>query len=252
MTEYKAECRIDSGDYVVADIHNDNDDVRLRAYDDNDPVTDVILAPAAARAFARGVLALADVCDGGEPKPGPEPAPEPLKVGDRVVATAVDRGADTQYIGKTGTLVRIDDDSLPYRVHLPDLGFDWWFTGVRKVEAAADPKPAEERLPKVGDLLRVLQDGASAAEVQRGDVLKVVCLYGGMVQAEAGDGRRWYFNLHRIGTDVEIIPEGSAESPDALPAAVASRKAILDEAQKLVGSRDVMGLLATARYLAGE
>ncbi|MFF3312521.1 hypothetical protein [Streptomyces sp. NPDC002952] len=82
---------------------------------------------AGARAFARKILAL--VGDGAD-----ESA---VKVGERVEITKY-RKYDDAYVGRTGVVTEVDDDDIPYLVHVDGYG-GVWAREVRKVTPTAAP-----------------------------------------------------------------------------------------------------------------
>jgi hypothetical protein len=73
-TQYVGQCRYDEGQRLQACINGAS--VVVEAFAGDEQVTEPFLTPADARAFARGILALADEVDGGEVV-ATEPADEP-------------------------------------------------------------------------------------------------------------------------------------------------------------------------------
>jgi hypothetical protein len=130
MTEYTATCVHAGTDYLTARRRASK--VKIYGFRSDNHVTDVYLSPAAARTFARGILALADKIDGGE-TPSVD---EPLKVGDRVEITTYRTSYyDSEYTGATGVLRQIDTDDLPYLVDTDDK-VTLWAVEVRHIVAS--------------------------------------------------------------------------------------------------------------------
>ncbi|MET9959280.1 hypothetical protein ABZ128_09360 [Streptomyces sp. NPDC006326] len=75
---YRAQCRWAPDDYLEA--HRVGDSVHVDACDEDGMKVCASLTPVDARAFARGILTLADETDGGEAQPNDAPAiaPSPL------------------------------------------------------------------------------------------------------------------------------------------------------------------------------
>ncbi|WP_211833242.1 hypothetical protein [Streptomyces asiaticus] len=137
MTEYQ--CRWVSTDCVKA--RGVGDSVHIYGYENNDVVSNVALLVDDARAFARGILALADEIDGGEDR-----AAQDVAVGDRVAIVREWSTGTGRDDGKMGTLVQFDpdDDNFPWLVELDsaDRRTVWVHEVQRKRERAEDPNEA--------------------------------------------------------------------------------------------------------------
>ncbi|MER7922126.1 hypothetical protein ABTY96_03145 [Streptomyces sp. NPDC096057] len=121
MTEHVLKCRTAVGDFAEAHIDSDGD-VRLET-NSADRSTYIYARPEEFAAFARAVLADAEVTLEG--------TDSDVKIGDEVVVT-VYRTHDTEYVNRKGTVTHIDSDDIPYRVEFVGGGAQW-VQGVRKV-----------------------------------------------------------------------------------------------------------------------
>ncbi|MBT2412691.1 hypothetical protein J7I94_19350 [Streptomyces sp. ISL-12] len=157
MTQYTATYAIYEADTITA--HRYADQVELKPSGG----TEVYLDPAPARAFARGILALADEIDGGE-APALKRIPQ---VGDRVrvVRNAYSfEGAEN--VGRVGVLKEVtSEDAQSHRVSFTDDSYGWWCAEVEYVGA--------DTRPKVGDRLRVTKSNANSAPVREGQIITV-------------------------------------------------------------------------------
>lgn len=150
MTEYTATCDYESADTVQA--YGSGGAVWLNARQDGGEAS-VKLYPTNARAFARGILALADEIDGGEANP--------IKVGDQVRVT--DAAGNPDFVGKTGFVKRLNSSVLPYRVEFGDGRGNhgdingWWncltVVRVEEPESAAAPAPIQ-----AGDVVTIVRE----------------------------------------------------------------------------------------------
>ncbi|MFJ9213050.1 hypothetical protein [Streptomyces sp. NPDC102264] len=163
MTTYTATCDRVPYDTIAASRDRISDNVRLVARQSGEFKLDVYLAPEKAVELARGILHLA-----GDPVATDG---RPLRVGDRVEITKY-REWTSELEGKTGTLLEIDTDCIPYRVQF-DNSDDWeWAAEVRRIPDAntTSPDPAEtQRESFVMDAKRLLDgtthDGADIVRV---------------------------------------------------------------------------------------
>ncbi|MEV4037677.1 hypothetical protein [Streptomyces umbrinus] len=145
MNEYVAECAIDSSDRITASRSTGSRRIELVP----SAKVEVYLDPEDARTFARGILALADEIDGGEPEAEETPKPRPT-VGDRVRVVKDDPHLRAgEYTGMVGTLKSVSDAygvELPYLVEFGDgsgshgdKGNGKW--NVAEVELVDEPTP---------------------------------------------------------------------------------------------------------------
>ncbi|MEU1074342.1 MULTISPECIES: hypothetical protein [unclassified Streptomyces] len=124
--EYIAKCQVNPRDHIRATAGESS--VCMAPYSDGYPGEEVYVCPADARAFARGVLALADEIDGGETAPAPEAvsAPRAVKMGDRLRVTRASLyGADVG-IGDEVVVDKAPDSYDEFGATGPD-GRYWWF-----------------------------------------------------------------------------------------------------------------------------
>ncbi|MCY0926268.1 hypothetical protein OTB20_08615 [Streptomyces sp. H27-H1] len=140
---YRAQCRWAKDDYMKA--LRVGDSVHLDAFDEGDDGASVSLPAADARAFARGILALADEIDGGEAPPAAEATSAvdaPIKVGDdvRVLADGAEH-ADVLR-GDVFRVARIEGapETPRYVVDDGEGGF-WYFVG-ESIERVVKPVPS--------------------------------------------------------------------------------------------------------------
>ncbi|WP_406161071.1 hypothetical protein [Streptomyces canus] len=146
MTVYTAQCEIDSDDAITASRSENRVELEPSSR------TEVYLAPAKARTFARGILALADEIDGGDVEAeAPKRAPQ---VGDRVRVVKDDMNGFRrgEFVGLVGTLTRVSSyapEGNGFKVQFGD-GFGrhgdkvngtWNCTEVELVDEPA-PEPA--------------------------------------------------------------------------------------------------------------
>lgn len=247
MTEYVAECGSAPRDTVTARV--DGDTVELAARRRGDYVMEAYLSPDKARTFARGIISLADAIDGGDEDPelkvqADDDKAQAIKAGDRVRVLYDRADGATVSAGDVFPVAAVSAwASGAIYVNRGD-GRQWCF-GPENVEKVDEPTKGEPI--KVGDTIRVLRDSANGATVRRGDTFVVRHANDHEVQVD-GDGRggRWYLSL----TNVEKVVDepATAEAPSIAP----ERLALLDEARRMVGSRDIPQLLDMARFLAGE
>lgn len=132
MNEYKIACNSDNRDTMSA--FKDGDEIAIHGFHCDKMWLSVYTSPADARAFARGILALADEVDGGEAEP------EPAKVGDQIrVLIDNAHGADVR-AGDVFTLARVDYDG-DFVVDRTDWHgrADVWFFRPEHVEKVIEP-----------------------------------------------------------------------------------------------------------------
>lgn len=124
MTDYVAICRDAARDTITAT----GGGAAVALYPSGS-CESVYLSPAAARTFARGILALADEVDGGE-LAAPKLA---VEVGDRVKVVADDFAT---HVGKTGILKCIDDGetATPFCVKFDGAAVLVWVSEVRGID----------------------------------------------------------------------------------------------------------------------
>ncbi|MGW1828878.1 hypothetical protein ACWCO0_09450 [Streptomyces tubercidicus] len=139
MHEYTLSCKVTPSDRLTAGTEHNA--IVINAFSAGRCFTDVIPSPAAARAFARGLLALAGEVDGGV---AAEPAGQDVvKIGDFVEIT---EDACTSVIGKRGEVVALDlGSTLPYFVKTGPHN-RMWVSGVRKVSAVIEHAPTRRAL----------------------------------------------------------------------------------------------------------
>ncbi|MFJ3084427.1 hypothetical protein ACIPJG_32385 [Streptomyces halstedii] len=264
MTEYIAQCGYNRSDTIKALAEGEV--VWLEPGDNN-----VGLSPDDARAFARGIMALADRVDGGEVTAASDTQP---KVGDFVEIT---EDTSPVRVGQRGYLRAVDefDPELPYRLELDEgvCTYDWWTRAVRKVDnpvadlapladwerdlldshaAAQKSAPGEPTVRgiKAGDKVRVLVDGAEFASVSVGDIFTVARVLGDeiAVNTAENDGH-WYFrdpkSLEKV-VDAPTTPEEPTKP---------SRKGLLEAAVDAMSNSYIYSahdLIELAEFLAGE
>ncbi|MEU0860659.1 hypothetical protein ABZ352_35630 [Streptomyces griseofuscus] len=152
MTEYTARCAMDADDQI--NVRRAHRRVALEPRNATGVGTEVYLAPADARTFARGILALADEIDGGEVKEEPTAVASPsVAIGDQVRIARNWEGHGDENVNAVGRLVRIDTDdtTLPYLVRLD--GHDWWCAEVAPADQPATDNPHADLITKAKALL---------------------------------------------------------------------------------------------------
>lgn len=138
------------------------------------------------------------------------PAPEPVKVGDRVRVVLAKHAEE--YHGKAGTVTSVSGTWAPdgelhaYRVRVDGVGA----LDVAKVEKLPADGVAPEPV-KVGDRIRVTVDGANLAMVSKGDVFTVDRLTERGIRTTSTPRRStgWFFtpeNFEKI-TDADTFTE---------------------------------------------
>jgi hypothetical protein len=122
MTEYIAECRHNENDRILARVDGSSVELVMRPGDEY--AGESYLSASDARTFARGILALADVVDGGEAATTPTGA-RPVQVGDTVRVLRATYGELTH--GRVGTVTSTsggfrawEGDPHPYDVEFAD------------------------------------------------------------------------------------------------------------------------------------
>lgn len=243
MTEYTATCRHVDTDTLRA--YSSFGDVVLSPSEDEN----VCLSPAAARTFARGILALADEIDGGEV---PATAGRKPIVGDRVVVVRDDPDHKAgSFVGLIGTLklTTDSDDDIPYLVHFGDGDHgepdgEWWCNSVRVIDA-----PADEPL-KVGDVVRITAEYPDGSGRNNGKV-------GPLLEVDQDDTDFPYtVDVPEYGScgaySVERVDDTSADTAN-VSTPEDPRVALLKRAANLLDV-DASGadIVAVARFLAGE
>lgn len=121
MTIHTLECRHANRDYLTAQRDGLSTSVIIAASFDDGEQGAVYAEVAEARAFARGILALADEIDGGEAVASDGGAP---KVGDDVLITKEFPDGTGSYTGSTGQLLSVNpsDGRFPYEVDVQGYG----------------------------------------------------------------------------------------------------------------------------------
>ncbi|MFD9205922.1 hypothetical protein ACFVZM_06540 [Streptomyces sioyaensis] len=151
MDEYKLQCRVFSSDFLTAQLISGRTGVRIATHDVEGEAGNVVADPADVRAFARGLLALADEVDGGEA--GELTADEVVKVGDRFRVT-------TNYLECANVLV--DDVVMVasvgsndgFQAHRPGEEEGKWGFGLDNIGNGlerVDEPPAPPYDVKIGD-----------------------------------------------------------------------------------------------------
>ncbi|WP_326812141.1 hypothetical protein [Streptomyces scopuliridis] len=131
MTTYTATCDRGPSDTIAAS--RDGDNIWLIARQRGDFKLDVYLAPEKAIEFARGLLHLA-----GDPVTAEA---RTVRVGDRVEITKYREWGASTFEGRTGRLLEIDSDSIPYRVQFDDSDDGEWATEVRRIPDVTATSP---------------------------------------------------------------------------------------------------------------
>ncbi|MEV4972010.1 hypothetical protein [Streptomyces scopuliridis] len=156
MTTHTVACDRGPSDAIAAS--REGDTVRLIARQSGEFKLDVFLAPERAIEFARGILELA----------GDQVTAEvhALRVGDRVKITKYREWGASTFEGRTGRLLEIDSDSIPYRVQFDDSddSTDWeWATEVRRIPdvTTTSPDPAESQRESFVARAKELLDGTT-------------------------------------------------------------------------------------------
>ncbi|WP_405620327.1 hypothetical protein [Streptomyces sp. NBC_00076] len=175
MTEYTLKCEsatFDGVDDITAS--RDGSSVGFVARKRSEFAMDAYVSPNAARAFARGILALADEIDGGEVEAEETTKSAPIKVGDKVQIVRAE-ACSSHMAGRTGTVgvVDSDDPHLPYRVVDERGDYIAWAREVRKVD---EPATLPGRVPVVsmrGDIVTQAKALLEGMEHTAADIIRL-------------------------------------------------------------------------------
>ncbi|MFE7624294.1 hypothetical protein [Streptomyces sp. NPDC057509] len=238
MNECKIACAHDSLDVFTAGL--DGGVVRLTAQTHGVRKVDAFVDPADARAFARGILALADEVDGGEANEAPE-AGQPFKVGDKVRTVREIMGL---HRGRSGELADIDVGLAPrFLVNFPDGRSVWAY------DIEPDTTSPE---PKLGDTVRITQEYSNAPGPFAG-------MTGTLVKIDPQDSNLPYMVRGNGGTTWENVWAHAVKvvetvKPVAEGAVVPSRDALVARAKEhLAGTpHSAADIIRLAEFLMGE
>lgn len=244
MTKYTAVCRENAADTITAEQHAPHG-VVLYAFHGDDFELSVHLRASDARTFARGILALADEVDGGEPETGAGKSADDraqrtsVVAGDKLRVTRTDLNLADVHAGDVVTVEHVDDDG-----GFTTVGRGWRFEAYH-VGNGLELLPADEPL-KVGDFVAVTKTSEHWSEY-RGRV-------GRLTQIDAvGIPYRVDFSDADYAWAVEVA---RTEAPVPSPApsfADPARVALLKEAREIADHGFVTAdTVAVARFLAGE
>ncbi|KDQ65667.1 hypothetical protein [Streptomyces sp. NTK 937] len=234
MTEHKIQCTSGVGDTITACRQGEEIEFVARSLDSF--TQSVYPSLADARAFARGILALADEVDGGVATAASNTRPS---VGDFVEITE-----DTSfgYVGRRGYLRVVDENDPDYPYHV-EMGngespFGWWTKAVRKVVDPIDTAPLADwerdlldshattqestvRGIKAGDKVRVLVNRAEFADVRAGDVFTVARVSGDAIIVNTVENiGQWHFgnpeSLEKVVDELATPEEPTKPSRERL------------------------------------
>ncbi|MEU8840281.1 hypothetical protein AB0D97_14270 [Streptomyces roseus] len=253
---YRAQCRWAANDFLNA--YRVGDSVHVDAYNDNEEKANASLPVAEARAFARGILALADEVDGGEARSEARP-----RVGDRLRVTKDNPRSCPVVVGDIITVVETDyghDGEDCVRFVWPGSDYRWFIpvSAVQRVGADTEPASVAEPL-KVGSRVRVVR--AEDPGVTRSFVGRV----GTLTEIDSHDPRMPYlvrFGDGEHGADdgawwcgaVEPVNESPADVTDVatVDAERAARLELLEAAKRLAPGGNVDDWMRIAAYLEGN
>jgi hypothetical protein len=248
MTDrYRAQCKWQAGDFINAYLVGG--DVFLAAHEAHAQTATTALVPAEARAFARGILALADRIDGGEA------ADDGFPVGTRV--RVLEAYSIAEAAGMVGTVYAVSDQPGRLRVRLDEPWGD--APSTRELFADRWERVDAPASVKVGDRVRVVRNAYDYEGNQHvGEVgtLRRIDEDDQPYKVELAHSDWWCAEVERVDetptfTAGDVGPLFLCESA---PVNVdPARLAVLEEARHFAGpDADDDAVLQYARFLAGE